>query len=52
MSDENVIIYKARDGRTEIALTKISDKVWLSQSDIANFLGPLFPTSACTLKTY
>ena len=39
MSDENVIIYKARDGRTEIALTKISDKVWLSQSDIAKLFG-------------
>lgn len=39
MSDENVIIYKARDGRVEIALTKISDKVWLSQSDIAKLFG-------------
>lgn len=39
MSDENVIIYKARGGRVEIALTEISDKVWLSQSDIAKLFG-------------
>lgn len=39
MPGEEIIIYTSKDGKTEIALTKLSDKVWLSQSDIAKLFG-------------
>ena len=39
MPEEEIIIYTSKDGKTEIALTKLSDKVWLSQSGIAELFG-------------
>lgn len=41
MPEEEIIIYTSKDGKTEIALTKLSDKIWLSQSDIAALFGDL-----------
>lgn len=48
MSEEEIIIYTSKDGKTEIALTKLSDKVWLSQSGIAE----LFGTSVANISTH
>ena len=39
MPEEEIIIYTSKDGKTEIALTKLSDKIWLSQSGIAELFG-------------
>lgn len=39
MPEEEIIIYTSKDGKTEIALKKLSDKVWLSQSGIAELFG-------------
>ena len=39
MPEEEIIIYTSKDGKTEIALTKLSDKIWLSQSCIAELFG-------------
>lgn len=34
-----IIIYKSKDGKTEIGLTKLGDKIWLTQPDIAKLFG-------------
>lgn len=39
MPEEEIIIYTSKDGNTEIALKKLSDKIWLSQSGIAELFG-------------
>lgn len=48
MPEEEIIIYTSKDGKTEIALTKLSDKIWLSQTDIA----ALFGTSVANISMH
>ena len=39
MAENDIIIYKSKDGKTEIGLTKLGDKIWLTQPDIAKLFG-------------
>lgn len=39
MAENDIIIYKSKDGKTEIELTKLGDKIWLTQPDIAKLFG-------------
>lgn len=48
MAENDIIIYKSKDGKTEIGLTELGDKIWLTQPDIAKLLAPPLPTSVCT----
>ncbi len=48
MAENDIIIYKSKDGKTEIGLTKLGDKIWLTQHDIAK----LFATSVANISTH
>lgn len=48
MAENDIIIYKSKDGKTEIGLTKLGDKIWLTQPDIAK----LFGTSVANISTH
>lgn len=39
MAENDIIIYTSKDGKTEIGLTKLGDKIWLTQPDIAKLFG-------------
>ena len=39
MAENDIIIYKSKDGKTEIGLTELGDKIWLTQPDIAKLFG-------------
>lgn len=39
MAENDIIIYTSKDGKTEIGLTKLNDKIWLTQPDIAKLFG-------------
>lgn len=39
MAENDIIIYKSKDGKTEIGLTKLGNKIWLTQPDIAKLFG-------------
>lgn len=48
MAENDIIIYTSKDGKTEIGLTKLGDKIWLTQPDIAK----LFGTSVANISTH
>ena len=39
MAENDIIIYTSKNGKTEIGLTKLGDKIWLTQPDIAKLFG-------------
>lgn len=39
MAENDIIIYTSKDGKTEIGLTKLNDKIWLTQPVIAKLFG-------------
>lgn len=39
MAENDIIIYTSKDGKTEIGLTKLGDKIWLTQPDIVKLFG-------------
>lgn len=39
MAENDIIIYKSKDGKTEIGLTELGDEIWLTQPDIAKLFG-------------